>query len=556
MLNPTSNRQASQLAQASQPAKAGRNDPCPCGRGLKFKHCCGRPAARNGSPEREWCDEGRQLLNSGRVEAALEVLRRALARDRTLAEAHANLGVALQVQGRRLEALASYHNAMMFGRGTAVALAAQANYAACVSSHQSYLFDLLRADAECLDSIFTEPVQFGRLLAAHMEPSPPHTNSIDPQRTLRVGYLSPDFRRHSVAYFMEPIVEQHDRGDVHSTCYYTCPQTDSVTERFRSAADEWVHCPDLTPESLALRIRADRIDILVDLAGNTLGNRLLTLARKPAPIQISYLGYPATTGLPTIDYRLSDSLADPADGAVDAFVERALHIAPSMLVYRPPFGPNGLLGSQWPAARPARASDSGPTFGCFNSASKWSAATLAAWAQLLGAVPDSRLMLKSTQLGDPNQAAQVRARLEAAGIERHRVSLHGRDSDPLCHLERYNEVDVSLDTFPYNGVTTSLESIWMGVPFVTLGGTSLPSRMGVSIATNVGHPQWIARSPDEYVRIAAELALSGPRLLELQSTLRAQLEQSPLMDAAGFTRKLEAAYRSAWIGWCARRSLP
>ena len=498
------------------------------------------------------CETATQFLNSGRLNEAIAWYRQALAEDVCFAPAHANLGVALHAQGLALEALASLQAAMAHGRGTPAGVAAAANHLACVNAYQNQLFQLLRNGTRSAAEIARQTLLLGRLVEDGVGRIAPHSNRPDPDRRLRVAYLSPDLRRHPVAYFMDPIIASHDRSQVEVYCYYCGPDPDSVTERFRSAADQWVDCARQVPESLAARIRADGIDILVDLAGHTAGNQLLALARKPAPIQISYLGCPARTGLHAMDFRMTDSFADPPAPADGLFTEKPLRMPRCMLVYRPPFGPNGLLGSDELPVRP-RAQQEVVTFGCFNSLSKWSAATFAAWTQLLAVVPHSRLVLKSPELDDPACAARVRAQLRDLTRDPERLVLLGRDRDSAAHLRRYDDIDVALDTFPYNGVTTSLEAIWMGVPFITLAGSTLAGRMGVSIATNVGHPEWIAASAQEYVAEAAALAADRDRLDELRGGLRQQLEASPLMDGSGFTRELEQLYRQSWRNWCERR---
>ena len=533
--------------------QSSRNTPCPCGSGRKYKRCCGASAdSPDPASAQRCCETATRLLNAGRLDEAIAWYRQALIEDAHLAPAHANLGVALQARGLPLEALASLQAAMGHGRGTAVGLAATANHLACVNAYQGQLFQLLRSGACSAAEIARQTRLLGRLVEDGIGRIAPHTNSPDPDRRLRIAYLSPDLRRHSVAYFVDALIANHDRGQVEVHCYYCGPDPDPVTERFRGAADHWLDCAGQTPDALATRIRADGIDILIDLAGHTAGNQLLTLARKPAPIQISYLGYPATTGLHAMDFRITDPHADPAGLADALFTEKPLRLPRTMLLYRPPFGPGGLLGTGELAVR-SRVQQEGVTFGCFNSLSKWSAATFRAWAQLLTVVPRSRLVLKSPELDDPACADRVRAQLRGVAGVHDRLVLLGRDQDSAAHLRRYDDIDVALDTFPYNGVTTSLEAIWMGVPFVTLAGTTLAGRMGVSIATNVGHPEWIAASAQDYVTAAAALAAHRGRLTELRSSLRQQLEASALRDGAGFASELEELYRQSWRYWCERR---
>jgi protein O-GlcNAc transferase len=535
----------------------GRNAACPCGSRKKYKHCCGSAAHRApaGSGAQEWYEQGNRQLSAGNFAEAIEHYRHALTVQPGLYQAHSNLGVALEEKGSLAEALTSYWAAVVHSAGTPDGVAAYTNYLGCVGRYQRYLFDLQRSGTHSPDFVFGQHLRFGKLLESQTASSGrPHLNEADPERRLRVGYLSPDFRRHSVAYFIEPVLAHHDRRAVEVFCYYSCPLRDQVTDRIAATADHWLVCTEMSHDSLAARIRDDGIDVLVDLAGHTIGNRAQTFVLKPAPIQIAYLGYPATTGLTTMDYRLTDALADP-DGASDAlFVEKPLRLSPAMTVYRRPSGNGGLLGSAGVEVTPAPALRNGyATFGCFNDVSKVSDSVVETWARLLAAVPNSRLLLKSRGLEDTARHAGLLVRFAKRGVDTARIKILGRIEEPESHLRLYGEVDVALDTFPYNGVTTSFEAMWMGVPFVTLAGTPLASRMGVSIATNVGHPEWIARTPDEYVAKACSLASELQGLNTLRLNLRQELEESPLMDARRFTGSLEAAYRDVWRRWCAQR---
>jgi predicted O-linked N-acetylglucosamine transferase (SPINDLY family) len=470
-------------------------------------------------------------------------------------QAHSNLGVALERCGAIYEALSSYRTALFHTRvGSEEAAVAKGNYEACLASCHNRLFNLLRTAEPDPTEIFAEHRGFARVFEADSNQARRvHPNRVDPERRLRVGYVSPDFRKHSVAHFVEPIFVHHDRTRFETFGYYSGPAGDDITRRLRASADHWCECTSMSDEALAERVRQDGIDILVDLAGHTTGNRLLAFALKPAPIQITYLGYPATTGFTAMDYRLSDTLADP-EGVQDAlFVERPLRIAPPMLAYRPGFGVGGLLGEQEPAiAAPPGVGNDYPTFGSFNQISKINDAVIATWAGLLMAAPDGKLLIKSKELESTEQREKLLGAFELQGIRPERLLLKSRDEEPLAHLNRYNEIDVALDTFPYNGVTTSLEAMWMGVPVITLAGNSLASRMGVMLATHAGHPEWIASTPTEYVEKAVGLAADRDALGRLRANLRRELAQTAIMDAPSVTRRLETAYREAWHRWCAR----
>jgi predicted O-linked N-acetylglucosamine transferase (SPINDLY family) len=499
-------------------------------------------------------ERGNEHLSRGQLPAAIEAFRRAVMLRPGFCEAHSNLGLALEAHGLRAEALDSYWAAVSHSAGRPEAAGTFVNYLICLNTHQRELFEMLRSDVPTPQQLLERHLLLGRQLRAHHGPSRrPHANVPDPERRLRVGYLSPDFRVHSVSYFMTPVLAAHDRAQVEVFCYHNFPQSDAVSERIARLADRWLPCGKISDASLAARMHADGIDVLVDLAGHTIGNRVLTLALKPAPVQISYLGYPHATGLDAMDYLLTDEAAQPAviGGAGEA--EQLLSLGQSLLVYQPAFGDRGLHGAMGLGVSPAPVLRNGwVTFGCFNDVSKISERLIEVWGLLLAAVPDARLLLKSRHLDDPGSRGALLARLLQRGLDPRRLRLEGRVDDLAGHLGRYAEVDVALDTFPYNGVTTSFESMWMGVPFVTLAGNALASRMGVSIATNVGHPEWIAATPEQYVEKAATLARDPAALEQLRQGLRGELESSVLMDATTFARRLEAAYRGAWRRWCAR----
>jgi len=388
------------------------------------------------------------------------------------------------------------------------------------------------------------------LLARHREfgarfcelPRMRHDPAADPDRRLRVGYVSADLRRHSVAYFIEPVLARHDRRAVEVVCYFTHPVADDVTERLKHHADRWIDGAQLSDDELAARIRADGIDILVDVGGHTGGSRLRVFARKPAPVQVSWLAYPTTTGVPAIDYRLTDWEVDPP-GAEAWNVERPVRLPHSYYCYRP--GADCPPVGDLPAAQHGRF-----TFGSFNDLSKVTAVTAQLWAGVVTAVPGSRLLLKSGSLGDARVRKRIAARFERLGVARERLELRGWEVQPKGHLSLYGRVDVALDTYPYNGGTTTCEALWMGVPVVTLAGETHASRMGASLLKAAGLERLVAGTPEDYVQIAAMLARQRDELAALRRGMRLRLQAAPLMDEAGFTAALEAAYRGMWKEWC------
>jgi predicted O-linked N-acetylglucosamine transferase (SPINDLY family) len=298
--------------------------------------------------------------------------------------------------------------------------------------------------------------------------------------------------------------------------------------------------PDVEVDDL---IRQDKIDILVDLGGHTGGNRLTLFARKPAPVQVTWLGYPDRTGLRAIDYRFTDALANPPGITDDPGSEELIRLSPCAWLFRPP--------SEAPpvSTLPALTSDQ-ITFGCFNTQFKINDPLIEIWSEILRAVPNSRLLLKNRGLRDPSTRESVRSRLQAAGIPSERIELAAITPDITGHLAFYSRVDIALDTFPYHGTATTCEAMWMGVPVITLAGQMPASRVGVSLLTNVGLPELVAHSPAEYRQRAVTLAGDLPRLTELRQTMRSRMESSALMDAPRFARNIEAAYREMWRRWC------
>ncbi len=364
-------------------------------------------------------------------------------------------------------------------------------------------------------------------------------------RPLRVGVMSPDLRTHSVAFFIEPFLEHHDRSRVSVHAYMTMREEDRTSERLRTHCAQWRNVGGKKDDEVAQRIRADGIDVLLDLAGHTQGHRLGVLARRPAPVQATYLGFPDTTGLRTIDWRIVDSLTDPVGPvpAVDGepqptFDERATEklwrLDPCFLCYRPREG----------APVPARDGHTGLVFASFNAARKISADCLDMWSRLLHTVPEAALVLKAVEFADPEGSRVLRAEFEARGIpagDGGRVRFMPPQESLDEHMAMYSGVDVALDTFPYHGTTTTCETLWMGVPVVTLAGNRHASRVGVSLLTNIGAEEWIARTPEEYVEKAAALARDPAALAGHRGTLRGRLAASVICDQRAFAERLTAA---------------
>lgn len=354
---------------------------------------------------------------------------------------------------------------------------------------------------------------------------------------LRIGYLSGDLRDHSIAFFLEPLLAHHDRAAFEIHCYSTNRTDDDITARLKTHADAWVEARDLDDEALARRIGDDGIDILIDLSGRTTQNRLGVFSKRPAAVQIGYLGYPTYTGVPQIDWRITDAVIDPA-GEPGLPSEQPLRLPRSMFCYRPP--------ADAPERPPRRTCEGAIRFGCFNQVQKLSPSVLDAWVRLLTSVPDSCLLLKAAGFADERARQRVLEVFTRAGVDAERVSIRAGIADRRAHLALYGKIDIALDTFPYNGATTSCEAMWMGTPLVTLAGETHASRMGASLLRALDMPELIANSVEEYIAVAQRLASDTAVLEEMHRGLRARFAASPLRDEVGFASDFEQALRTAW----------
>lgn len=461
----------------------------------------------------------------GRVSQSEAYCRRALEVKRDFFKAYNNLGNALRDQGRLAEARESYCEATRLREDFSPAFS---NTLLC----------------RCYDSevdfaqLCEEHRQFGRRFAVKPVNRPPVDRT--PDRTLRIGFVSPDFRTHSVAYFVEPILEHLDRDLFEIHCYSDVPCPDPVTLRLKKMADVWHEAWRTTDDAeLARLIAQDRIDILVDLAGHSAGNRLVAFAYKPAPILVTHIGYPATTGLSAMDYRITDAWADgPEEDRY--YIEKLFRLEPGFLCYRPPREAPA-VGEKSPGEENGYI-----TFGSFNNLPKIGPLVIERWALILKAVPGSKLMLKTKPLVD----VEVKKRLESLfaqhGIGAERLILRGHSPSLAEHLARYRDIDIALDPFPYNGTTTSCEALWMGVPVVALEGSHHPGRVSHSILARAGLGHLVAPSLEKYEALASFLAQDGARLTALRKGLRAALANSPLCDGAGYAAALGRVYRAMW----------
>jgi predicted O-linked N-acetylglucosamine transferase (SPINDLY family)/GT2 family glycosyltransferase len=509
------------------------------------------------------CRLGQALLGLNRTSEALDCCREACRLGPDNAEATNDLGNVYQALGQLDEAAAAYERALRPGWSVprynlGVARCAQGRLedarAAFAQAQRDNPADAVAHSTAVAARHYDPQANAAVLLAEAMDwaerhtpegPFPTHANDPDPDpgRRLRVGYVSPDFRNHAVAFFLQPILAHHDPAAVEVFCYAEVPAPDARTAELRRLAHQWRDTAGLSHEELAALIRRDGIDVLVDLAGHLSHNRLLTFALRPAPIQVSYLGYPGTTGLDAIDYRLVDAVTD-LPGELSWHTEELVQLPGPFCCYAPP--PGVPLETGVPSARTRTI-----TFGSLHKLEKLNPAVVNLWCTILRDVPGARLLLCRNTLQGPT-ADYWLDQFARRGIEAGRVEARRVEAVNMGHLRAYSEIDVALDTFPWSGHTTACEALWMGVPVVTLRGGRHAGRMTASVLTHAGLADLVAATSDEYRRLAAELARDETRRAELRRTLREQLLTSPLCDGKTFTRGLEAAYRQMWRRWCDR----
>jgi predicted O-linked N-acetylglucosamine transferase (SPINDLY family) len=469
---------------------------------------------------------GKLYMRRTQFDAALEYFDEALAHGGDRAPLHADRAGALLALGRYDSALAAARRAAALEPDSFVRAA-------------DVLFVLHQDPA----------VTPAELLSAHrgvaerfLDPIPrmtlPKSRFDDPDRRLRIGYVSGDFRDHAVAFFIEPLLAHRDHAAFEVHCFQTTRKADARTARWRALADAWHEVTDASDEALARAIFEHQVDILVDLAGLTRGGRTLALARRPAPVQVSYLGYLGTTGSRVFDYRITDALADPAGESDRWHTERLIRLPRSLWCFSP------WDGMPAPAARD---DDARIVFGSFNRLTKLHPPLLDLWARLLVRVPGAALWILDVPSEETREA--LLAPFRAAGVAESRIVTFPRQLRDE-YWQTIGRADIALDPFPYNGGATTCECLWLGVPVVTKAGALGFARSGASILGNAGLPELVAESDEQYLDIAAALAADRPRLRALQRGLRDRLRGSPLLDAAGFMRDLEAAYRDVWRRAC------
>lgn len=410
--------------------------------------------------------------------------------------------------------------------------------------HSNLIFSMMYASQVAPEDILIEAQDFDRMHCQDLLPAEGvvFANTLEPQRKIRVGFVSGDLRDHAVAYFVEPVWQELDRQHFDIYAYHNHFSTDHVTRRLKQLVIRWRGVGAMTDEELYQQIRDDQIDILVDLSGHTAGNRLQVFARRAAPVQFGWLGHPATTGVKQMDYLLTNAYAEPVGMTEHLSTETLWRLPESYCVYRP--------GQNSPeVVDVAPCVERGYImFGCFNNLAKVTEDVIRVWSKVLLAVPDSRLMLEWSTFSDPVLCGEFASRFARFGVGRERLELVPRRKENQYKL--YNQIDIALDPFPCNGGTTGFDTIWMGVPYITLAGHHLMSRMGVMILSNVGLESLIAESEDDYVGLAVKLAQDRERLFALRHGLRDKMLTSPLMDAPRFARHFEAALTGMWQQWC------
>jgi predicted O-linked N-acetylglucosamine transferase (SPINDLY family) len=439
--------------------------------------------------------------------------------------AHNDLGRIYRMQGKIPQALFHFQRVMEIEPSNAWAAS-------------NYLFALCNLETVSAEELAARHFQ----LADRYYPVETRTNGhrLDTNRAIRIGYLSGDFCTHSVSFFIEAILQHHDRSRFKLYCYATTAKSDDTTLRLKSMDVVWRDICGQTAAMAAQKIRDDEIDILVDLSGHTSGNRLDLFARRPAPVQVSWIGYPHSTGLRQMDYYISDRICNPPETGDSLYSESLIRLPRVFCCYLPPV--------VFPQVAPLPFSSNGQiTFGCFNSFSKINQALFETWVRILKAIPGSRLYLKSAPLSGDGVKLKVLETFEKSGIVAERITLKPFAESPEQHLAQYADIDIALDTYPYNGTTTTCESLWMGVPLISLAGDRHLSRVGASFLQAVGLPELVADSPDEYVEKAVNLALDSERLQFLRENLRLMMARSALMDAKGVTCELEQAYESMFV---------
>ncbi len=468
------------------------------------------------------------LKDCALMDEAIATFQKAIELHPDAVHAYGNLGNALGDCGKPEESVRLYRRALEL-------------WPDLPNVHSNFVFGIHYHPGYDAVAIRDEAARWNARDAAPLMPANrSYPNDRSPDRRLRIGYVSPDLRSHAVAFNLLPLFNHQDHGNFHITFYSNVARPDATTELIKNTADEWRSIIGMEDDAAGKLIGEDRIDILVDLSQHMGANRLMIFSRKPAPVQAAFAGYPGTTGLTAVDWRFTDPYIDPPGTRDELYSERSFRLPHSFWCYKP----NG----EEPLVNALPALERGYiTFGCLNNYCKVNDQLLRLWGQILRAVPTSKLMVLAPR-GQVRREIPGKLGVDAARVEFAERHLRAR------YLATCHGIDISLDTFPYNGHTTGLDSLWMGVPVVTLCGQTAASRGGFSQASNLGSTELVAYTPEQYVQIAVELANDLPRLSTLRATLRERMAASPLTDVVGFTRGIESAYRAIWRQWCAAQT--
>jgi predicted O-linked N-acetylglucosamine transferase (SPINDLY family) len=481
---------------------------------------------------------GNLLVERGQLDDAVRILSRAIRLNPELAEVHNNLGNALKSSGRLDEALSAYQQAVEFSPENS---RFHSNLVYAELFHPDY------GEREIRRGLIDWNTRHGNRLTS---PVQGHLNVPLPDRRLRIGYISPDFRDHVIGRNVLPLLREHDHEQFEIFCYARLNRRDQATQCFERHCDNWRDITGLSDERVARMISDDRIDILIDLAMHLSDNVLPILARRPAPIQIAFAAYPGSTGLHAIDYRMSDPYLDSPGKAESNYAEKTIGLPETFWCYDPRAIPGPVDETLRVSPLPALTTGQ-ITFGCLCEFCKINPKLLGLWAGALKRVAGSRLLM----LAPPGESRQrILENFGTFGIGAERFMFVARQPR-LDYLRTYDLIDICLDTLPYNGHTTSLDAMWMGVPVVTRVGDTVAGRAGWSQLNNLGLTELAARTDDQFINIAANLATDLPKLADLRADLRQRMELSPLMDARRFARNIENAYRGVWREWCARQDL-
>jgi protein O-GlcNAc transferase len=474
---------------------------------------------------------GYALMQQNKIQEAVDNYKLSLRLNPNSAATLSNLGSALGHQGKLDEGEECLRRAIQI----------EPKY---LSACQTLIMMMNYNSRHDAQTICSEHLKFARHFAEPLFSTIiPHANIRNTKRRIKIGYVSSDFKQHSVSYFIEPVMAAHNRNQFQLFCYSNVTIHDEVTMRFQNYADKWRNILKMSDEQATQLIRNDAIDILIDLAGHSSNNRILLFARKPAPVQVTWIGYPATTGISTIDYKIVDEYTDPPGMTEMSYTEKLIRLQESFLCYIPdkkspeinipPFLTSGHI-----------------TFGSFNNFAKVSPEILSLWIDILHALPDAHLMMKARSFSDKMTRDYVRDIFIKERINTERIELMSWEPSLSEHLRKYNEIDIGLDTFPYNGTTTTCEAMWMGVPVITFAGNTHASRVGKSLLSNVGLSELVAKTTDEFISIAIGLAEDSKRLQSLRENLREMMIHSSLCDAERFTKNLEMCYHQIWEKWC------